>query len=560
MPPDFSQMTANRPDMDAVTSTYNQLRAKYEGASNTNARVQVIKRWDKLCQDLSTWTSLTRLKFNQDTADDVRKAEREYCDEISPQLLELSVAFKRMLLADTNRGDVAEQLGEHAYRLWEADITTFEPAISEDLVKLNKLGAEFVELRASAQIPFQGKTYNLSELRQFFQAPDRAIRKSAQEARWGWYSDNSEQLDRIFDEMVRLRQKMAVTIGYENYIPLGYQCMQRVDYSHKDVEFFRDQVVKHVVPLATELRRRQADKLGIERLMAWDEPVHDLAGNPRPCGDHDWMLSRATEMFDAMSPELGEFFRMMHNRNLLDLKTREGKAGGGFCTSFPNYDVPFIFANFNGTKADVVVFTHEVGHAFQNWMARDVELSSYTWPTYEAAEIHSMSLEFLTWPHMEKFFGEDASRFRQIHLLESLLFFPYGVAVDHFQHLVYANPEATPAQRNQMWLEMEARYLPWRQWGDLEHPSGGGRWQAQSHIYGMPFYYIDYTLALSCALQFWDRSEQDYEKALKDYTRLCARGGEAPFQTLAKDSGLISPFEPGCLERVVQRARQELGL
>jgi M3 family oligoendopeptidase len=308
------------------------------------------------------------------------------------------------------------------------------------------------------------------------------------------------------------------------------------------------------VPLCSKIRETQAETLGLDAIEYWDEKIFDPSGNPKPNGDEAWMTEQAREMFANLHPELDSFFKMMADGGFLDLPTREGKTGGGFCTSFPSVGVPYIFANFNGTKGDVEVFTHEMGHAFQCWMSRHQELSEYLWPTIEACEIHSMSLEFLTYPQMELFFGDDADRFRKIHLMGSLLFIPYGVAVDHFQHLIYAEPEATPERRFEMWQEMERMYLPWRQYGDLPHVSEGGFWQRQKHIYFAPFYYIDYTLAQTCALQFWVRGEEDFDSAMTDYVALCRRGGEVPFQELARSAKLRSPFDPGCLEAVVEKA------
>ncbi|HMC80763.1 MAG TPA: M3 family metallopeptidase, partial [Acidimicrobiia bacterium] len=247
--------------------------------------------------------------------------------------------------------------------------------------------------------------------------------------------------------------------------------------------------------------------------------------------------------------------RRLETGGFLDLADRKGKAGGGFCTSFPTEGMPFIFANFNGTKGDVEVFSHEMGHAFQSYESRDLPLADYLWPTSESAEIHSMSLEFLTWPHMERFFGADAARFRRVHLAEALLFLPYGTAVDHFQHEIYRRPAMSPAERHELWRSMEQTYLPWRDWGDLAYPAKGGRWQHQRHIYLAPFYYIDYVLAQTCALQFWVRSERDREAAMRDYVALCRRGGAAPFRSLVASAGLTSPFEPGCLPEVVEAAR-----
>ena len=554
----FEQMQVARPTADEVAADYRELESDWSAATTTDARADVVQRWDDMRRRHETWEALVHLRFQQNTRDEAARTEREYCDELRPKLADPGVKFKRMLLASPHRGELVAKFGQHLLDLWAADVLTFEPAIEQDMVEEARLEAEYTELLASASVEFQGAKLNLSGITRYREHADRAVRHAAEQVRWGWFAANREQLDRIFGDLVRLRTSMARKLGFDNFIGLAYKRLKRVDYSQADVERFRAEVREYVVPLAKQLRERQRTELGVEGLKFWDEAVHDLRGNPAPQGDHDWMIQRAVEMFDSMGGGLGEFFRLMIDAHLMDLKNREGKAGGGFCTSFPIFGVPYIFANFNGTKGDVEVFTHEIGHAFQAYLSRNQPMVEFLWPTYESCEIHSMSLEFLTWPHMDKFFGADAERFRRIHLGQALTFIPYGVAVDHFQHLVYAEPDATPERRHAMWQEVERMYLPWRDYGDLPHVVDGGMWQFQRHIYLSPFYYIDYTLAQACALQFWVRSERDFGRAMNDYVALCRRGGEAPFQDLAKSAGLISPFASGCLRDVVEQARGSL--
>ena len=557
---DFASIQLDDPTLEQVKAEYQTINNALDRAQTRTELEQALQKWDDLRRRLESWTSLTSLHFSQDTRAEDYKEAQEYSNELQPKLTALAVEMKRKLLSSEKRAELTEILGEQAFSLWEADVTTFEPVIEADLVKEAKLVNKYVELIASAEIEFAGETLNLSGLRKYTQDRDRSIRHQAETARWNFFRENQERLDEIYDELVKLRHQMSQKLGYDNYIGLGYKRMQRIDYTEADVANYRDEVVKEVVPLAKKIIAQKAEKLNIDKVYFWDESVFDLQGNPAPKGEYDWMIQKAQQMFDAMHPELGNFFRMMVEGNLLDLKNRPGKAGGGFCTSFPSYDVPYIFANFNGTKDDVEVFTHEMGHAFQNWQSRNLPIIDYLWPTYESCEIHSMSLEFLTRSQMDKFFGADADRFCQIHLAESILFLPYGCAVDHFQHLVYAKPEATPQQRKQMWQEMEARYLPWRNYGDLAYPTQGGLWQDKQHIYCYPFYYIDYTLALCCAMQFWVKAETDYEGTLAEYIALCKRGGKAPFQTLVRSANLVSPFESGCLAKVVKSAQEFLKL
>jgi M3 family oligoendopeptidase len=557
----FEQIEVPTPTLADAQAEYDAFFRALDSSTSAAEDVAIVYQWDELRRRIETWEALVELRFNQDTRNKEYKDARDYRDELRPKLTELSVAMKRRLLESPRRKELEAALGAQAFALWKASVTTYAPIIEQDMVRESKLEGEYVELTSSPKLSFQGETYNLSSIVKFREHPDRQTRHDAEALRWGWYAENRAQLDRIYDDQVKVRTQMARKLGFKDYVGLGYQRLSRIDYNQQDVERFRAAVREHVVPLTVELRKRQAKKLGVEPLMFWDDGLHDPRGNPAPQGDHDWLLAEAQKMYDELGYGLDDFFRLMVDGNLMDLKTREGKAGGGFCTSFPTHDVPYVYANFNGTKGDVEVLTHEIGHAFQNYMSRQQPLIDYLWPTYESCEIHSMGLEFLTLPWTDKFFGkEDGERFRRLHLEQSLLFLPYGVAVDHFQHLVYSQPDASPADRHQMWQEMERTYLPWRKYGDLPHVAEGGFWQFQRHVYLNPFYYIDYTLAQTCALQYWVWAEKDFAAAMQSYVALCKRGGEAPFQELARGAGLISPFDNDCLRDVVAKAKHELAV
>lgn len=544
------------PDMDAVAERYRSFEhALQSGAPAT--WLPTFRAWDDLRRELQTWSSLTHVRFTQDTRDERARAALDRRDEIRPVLTGFDVEMKRRFV--TEQAQLALQLGTHAFRLWETDLSTFAPVVEPDLVAEAKLTAEYTRLVSGISVAFDGETLNLSALARYASDPDRDRRHAAATARWEALGACAPELDRIFDELVHLRDGIARKLGFRTFTELGYARMQRIDYDRAAVERYRDAVVADVVPLAHAIAQRAARRHGIAQLAVWDEQLLAAAPAPRPLGDAPWIMERAIAAFADLDPRLGDFARMMDRNELTDLVARAGKAGGGYCTKLPTYGVPFVFTNFNGTKGDITVLMHELGHAFQAYSSRNKRVLDYMSPTMEAAEVHSMSLEYLTWPFMDRFFGADgAAAYREGHLSEGLLFLPYGVAVDHFQHLVYERPEATPAERHAMWQLMERRYLPWRTYGDLQRPAGGAFWQSQQHIYRTPFYYIDYTLALCCALQMWASSYDDPAGTLERYVALCARGGEAPFRNLVTSAGLTSPFEPGALSRVAARAKDVL--
>ena len=348
----------------------------------------------------------------------------------------------------------------------------------------------------------------------------------------------------------------AVSRQYDGYTTLGYARMQRNCYTKQDVEQFRAAVVKYLVPLADRIERAQAERLGVAYPMSFaDEALSFRSGNPRPAGDADAILAQGKRFYDELSPETSEFFRTMLEGKLLDVLSTPGKESGGYCTSIPDYRVPFIFANFNGTQHDVEVVTHEAGHAFAAYTNRDRIPMQYVWPSLEACEVHSMSMEFFAWPWAEGFFGADARKFRYNHLAGALTFIPYGTMVDHFQHIVFEKPDMTPAQRHGVWKELLGVYMPWlRLDGDIPFYSEGQGWQRQHHIYSSPFYYIDYCLAQTVSLEFWALLQKDRKNAWDHYMAYTRQGGTCVFTQLLKNAGLDNPFDENCLRSVCEEA------
>ena len=555
----FSQLPYRRPDIAALTEQSQELVDRIQGAGTADDVIEAVRQWNGMRIDTYTMNSLAEVKFTQNVADADAKGEKLFFDENSPTLTELDIAVARALLASPHRSDVAGAFGELFLTRLQNWTLTFEPSIKELLVQESELTTRYNEITASAKIDVDGTTYNLSTIGRLVIDPDSGIRHRAYRAMGDFLLQNAEELDAIFDALVKLRTKKAKMLGYDSYIPFRYIEFGRVDYTADDVEKFRAQVREHVVPLAAKLRSAQRARLGVEIMTTADEKLQFIDGNPVASGDHDWIVERAARMYRELSPETDEFFSLMLDRELMDLKSRDNKATGGYCTSFSAYGLPFIFANFNKTTHDIEVLTHEAGHAFQAYRSRNLSVPEYFWPTAEACEIHSMGMEFLTWPWMELFFEDQTEKFKFYHLQGALLFLPYGCAVDHFQHWIYANPDATPAERNAQWREMEKMYMPWRNAEGFPAAEQGRVWQFQRHIYESPFYYIDYALAQTCALQYWKWSEQDRTAAFDSYLSICNIGGSKPFLGIVDQGKLTSPFSDGCLRDIVEYAYAALG-
>jgi len=547
----FEQYTYTRPNLEEVTAKFDQLLEKFKNAGSVEEQSTAMNEINELRNDVGTMFNLCYIRHSIDTEDEFYKQEQDFLDDLAPQVEGLVTKYYEALVASPYKDELEAKWGRQLFALAEAQLKQFSPEIVPLMQKENKLSTEYTKLVASAKIVFEGEERTLAQLDPFTESKDRETRKSASEAKFEFFSEHGDEFDRIYDELVKVRTEIAHKLGYKNFVELAYFRMNRTDYDSKMVAAFRDQVHQYIVPVATKLKERQMNRIGVDTLKYYDEPFGFKTGNAVPKGSPEWIVDNGQKMYDELSSETGEFFRYMNENNLMDLVAKKGKAGGGYCTYIENYKSPFIFSNFNGTSGDIDVLTHEAGHAFQVYSSRHFEIPEYNWPTYEACEIHSMSMEFFTWPWMELFFKEDTDKYKFSHLSGALLFLPYGVSVDEFQHWVYENPEATPAERKQQWREIEKKYLPHKDYDGNAYLEEGGFWQRQGHIYNSPFYYIDYTLAQICAFQFWKRSRENQEEAWKDYANLCKLGGSMAFTELVKAANLISPFEEGCVESVI---------
>ncbi|GAA0784479.1 M3 family oligoendopeptidase [Hathewaya limosa] len=554
----FNDMPYERPNMDNYKVQFNDLLNKLKNVSNAEEATKQMEEINKLRNDFESMCALVTIRHTIDTTDKFYEDEQAYFDENYPVYEGLVTEYYKVIVNSRFKEELKKSFKEQVFNLAEVSIKSFSEEIVEDLQVQNKLSSEYTKLIASAKIMFEGEERNLAQMSPFQLSKDRKIRKKASEAKFGFYAQNQDKIDDVYDKLVKVRTKMAKKLGYENFVQLGYDRLGRTDYNAEMVTKFREQVIKYIVPLAEELRKRQSKRLGLESLKYYDQSFKFLSGNPTPKGDSDWIIANGKKMYEELSSETGEFFNFMLDNNLMDLVSKKGKAGGGYCHYLGKYKTPFIFSNFNGTSGDVDVLTHEAGHAFQAYSSRGYDIPEYGFPTYEASEIHSMSMEFLTWPWMNLFFEEDTEKYKFMHLSNAILFIPYGVCVDEFQHVVYENPDMTPEERRLAWRKLEKKYEPSKSYEGNEFLENGGWWFGQRHIFETPFYYIDYTLAQICALQFWKKANDNRGKAWEDYVRFCKEGGSESFLNLVKIANLVSPFDNNCIKSIINDVEEWL--
>ncbi len=537
----FKDLPYCRVDIKEYQDKQTKLINKINNTVDHKQLKDLINTYNKNYIDVATSTALAEVRHTIDTNDKFYADEYNYICEITPLINDISDKYNKVLLNHSKKEYLIELLGQYYFTKLEAEAKTFNDSVINLLVLESKLVNQYDTIIANAKIEFDGRYNNLSQMAKYGQNLDREIRKNAAIAVDNFYAQNDAEISKIYDELVKVRDQIAKKLGFKNYIELGYLRLNRTDYNADSVAKFRDLIKTKVVPIANKLYLEQAKRIEITDPYMYDYSLNYLDGDPTPKSNN--LVQEAYKMYSEMSNETKEFFTFMKDNDLMDLETKPGKMSGGYCTDFLKYNSPFIFANFNNTSDDVNTLTHEAGHAFEFYYAsKFIDNKALISPTLETCEIHSMAMEFFAYPWLNYFFKEDTNKYIHLHLTSAITFLPYAVAVDHFQHLVYENPNATSNERKEIWHKLEQIYLPWRNYGECSFTATGTYWYRQGHIFSSPFYYIDYALAQICALEFYLNDLDSHQDAWQKYLQLCSLGGTDSFLNLIKKVGIASPF------------------
>ena len=555
----ISQIEYQRPNKDEVLSTLKSFKQRFENAETVEEFYQVHEEYKAYDEKLGTNIRIAFIRFTQDTRNEFYAAEQDFLDEVGPEISVASAEISKCYLQSKFRSELEKRFPKVMFQNLQMQVDATNPLIVEDRIEQNKLTTRYSKLMSSIVVDFNGEKLPLSAMPKYFGNEDRGLRKSAYVAFGQALEDNKEQLDEIYHQLVKVRTNMGQKLGFEGFSPLGYLQMQRNCYTKEDLAKFRANVLKYIVPLSVKLRQKVGEDLNLGQQYVYDKDVF-TAEEPKPIGTPEQIFANASKMYNQMSAETGKLFDDMVASECFDVMAREGKQGGGYCEGLPEFKLPFIFSNWNGSAGDIDVLTHEFGHALEFYKSFFIESEFLSSVSMETAEVHSMSMEFLAYPWIDLFFGDKTEQYKLTHIGGALTFIPYGTIVDYFQQTCYDNPNMTPAERNQFYKQIEQQFMPYMSCEGIPALQDGRRWQRQAHIYQSPFYYIDYCLAQFMSLQFLALSQQDFDGAFQKYNKFLNFGGTKTFVELIKECDLMSPFEEESFKLVVESCSKILGL
>lgn len=545
-----------RPDVEIILYEYDKIINNFTNSKDLDSQIKCIRDHNNIFRDFQTMATIANIKYTIDTSNKLFETENKFIKENSPVIEDKVQILYNKILNSKYINEIANVFGDMFITKLKLSSKTFSNKIIHLLKLENSLKLDYQKLIASAKINFDNKILNLPQLSPYKSNINRNIRKQAYIAEGTFLESIKPQLDDIFNNLVKIRTEIGTILNYDNFIPIAYYRMDRDCYNSDHVKNYRDNVLNIIVPEVLKIKQNQKQRLGLDQLKFYDDTLAFKDGNPMPFGSYQDTINAAKQMYSKMGKITNHFFNFMIDNNLFDLISKPNKASGGYCTFIPKYKTPFIFSNFNGTSADVDVLTHEAGHALASFIARDHELLETISPSLETCEVHSMSMEYLSWPWLDLFYKDSTEKAKIFQLESSLAFIPYGCMIDEFQHDIYLNPTMTSEQRDNLWMELESKYRPYNKFEDIPFYSKGCGWQRQLHVYTSPFYYIDYCLAETIALQFWALSNKDYEQTFNKYIDFVKIGGKDNFINSIKKCDLKNPFEPDTLKYIIKSVNE----
>lgn len=554
----FSELLYTPTDFDAVRSAFNEVIRQIRDASSVDDVLAAIKEHDGILDKISYASALCYIRMSQHSLDEKLAEAVEYEFENAAQLPDAE--FARALLESPFLPELEKRFGKEYRPRIEKDFRLKKAGL-DLLAEEKQYMALYQQKKAALRVSFRGKTYSTGKMNAFLESPDRETRKEAKKAVLEAYLDKKNEFISFLQKTVKTRDALAKANGFSDFAAYMDVSYDRNGYGKKEIEAFCTEVKEQLVPLLTEIKRKKAEQLGLDKIMRYDAGLSFLDGNPVPRGGPEELTKAAITMYDSLSPELGTFFRNMVKTESLDVTLSNEKVSGmGFQTELNSNYLPFVFANCTGIASDVDTFTHEIGHAWQQVSTWKAGLPSlFSSMPQDACEIPSRTMEMFTYPFAEEFFGKDAAKFRYSHFCTALREIADFCESHELETFTLTHPDISFEALTAKALEIERSYNPDVDGGELEHFYQEGVSILQSMpLYMVPFYGIGYSLSWICAMQFYQRFCEDRENALATYNKLCSLDGSLSYPELLKAAGLKSPFEKGALEELVAFARKEL--
>lgn len=554
----FSDIEYTRLNIDQIVDQIDQMTAVCVQDATLESLVDSYTTIEKIESAAITMASYVSLRYSDNTADEFFKGEYIFIMQNSPTIESKLNNYFNHLVKSQFKNELRHKIGPTRFKILEnAALSSNEETIQLDK-EINALVEAYQTLTSQASFEVDEQQYNPMSLMKLMTDKDRQLRKKAFEADSDFYKKHKDKIADIFDSLVKLRNKKARLLGYDNYADYSNIAMNRIGYNTTDIGQYREHAAKYLSPLFDKIRQHRKADLQLDHLKYYDESILFSDGNPVPQGDYASFMEKVVQMYEELSTETGEFIHRMIDNELLLVENKPNKIHGGFATMLPQYKFTPILTSLTQSTFDFVVMTHELGHSFQMDSAFRHGAIANPLPTIDVAEIFSHTMEFLTLRWIDLFFGKEATKYQLFNINRAYSMLNTQCIGDEFQEIIYKNENLTDDERNQVYLSLTEKYNARRDYDDNEYAAAGNSWKSNSHIITIPFYYIDYALATYVSIHIWKIIKQDFKKGWDLYIDLCNKSHTLCYGDIITELGIPSPFIEEHVKDISQFLAQEI--
>lgn len=550
---------ASKIDVNELEVKFNELLQRK--VNSAEELIEWLKDRSKTRDEISEYQSRNYLAFNAHNDDDEIKKAYIYGEEVViPLVKRYSSKLDNYFYNNEFRSALDKSYDLLVKKLVNS-IELFREENIEIEVQENKFATEYYDITGSMTVNWNGEEKTLPQMNIYTMSADRETREKAWKLIQSRLLQDAGKLDKIMDELVKLRNKKALNAGCKDFREYMFKKMERFSYTPEDCEEFHDSVLKYVVPIATEIHDEHKKELGLIDYKPWD-----IAGVPagkkplRPYETVEELVNKTLSILEQKDSVFGDTLKKMKDNGTLDLESRKAKSPGGFCDYFPISNLSCIFMNGANTHDDLVTLTHESGHSVHNTLSSKIPFCDYRDMPSETAELASMSMELICMDKWDDFYKneDDLKRAKREHLEGIIKFLPWGILVDKFQHWMYLNPEHTAEERNEKFAELAKQFeFPAVDYTGFEAELKN-RWKKQLHIFEVPFYYIEYAMAQLGALQIWRNYLNNPAKALADYKKALSLGSSVSIPEVYEAAGIKFDFSEEMIQELMTFVKEQL--
>ena len=502
------------------------------------------------------------IKMSCDTANEQLVKDFQYfATEIEPKIAPIANELNKKLVEN----EYVDELDQQKYFVYLRAVRKALELFREENIplftELQVKQQQYQSVTGAMSVELNGQEYTLEQASNFLKDTDRSVRQNAWETIQKRRLVDKDQLNILFDELIKLRNQVALNAGFENYRDYMFQALGRFDYTPKDCYDFAEAIEKEIVPILKEQAEKRKEALNLTSLKPWDLEV-STTGKPalKPFQNGEDLINKSIACFNKIDSSLGEKLAFMKANNLFDVESRKGKAPGGYNYPLAETGAPFIFMNSANSLRDLTTMVHEGGHAIHTFLTANLELNDFKHCPSEVAELASMSMELISMDQWSVYFDkeEDLVRAKKEQLIDVLKTLPWVAVIDQFQHWIYTNPEHNAADREEAFKQIYTRFgAGFVDWTEFEQQFGNV-WQKQLHLFEVPFYYIEYAIAQLGAIAVWKNYKENPEKGLQQYLAALALGYTKPMNEIYETAGIKFDFSAAYIKELAGFVKEEL--